>query len=200
MIVETYEVDEVGAEHPEVSDEAVRLVAELGLSGQRKFTEPDGDLKLKTRAPYREVTAEEMFVIKMLCPIEVDLEKYDRAPIPIRVLQVAAHAKDCGMFTKLVVRCPRSESDRDPFLLGLDKETYSSKRFILARWADDVDEWPALVKKALSKWKEKALATCRQAIATAETDIRLIEAGAVTIERAGDKSEGVNYYGLSAAF
>jgi len=156
MVVETYECEETQDETPEMSAEALRLVESLELEGQLELiaSSTPGE-----RIPYREMTKEETIVYQLLCPTTTHLEKYAKSPIPVRVLQVAAHAKETGMFDELVIWHANPAADPDPVLVAHVGKGYSVKtRFILARWGDVLDEWPALVNKALARYREQLTA------------------------------------------
>lgn len=156
MQVETYECDEIKDETPEMSEEALRLIEELDLDGQRQITaKPDGGAK---RMPYREMTAEERFVFVHICPQQTPLAHYAATPIPVRVLQVAAHAKP--LFDRIIVWHPRTATEPDPVLVGVNGAEYSSdqKTYILARWGEVLEEMPALRRIALAKWREATVA------------------------------------------
>jgi hypothetical protein len=151
MKVETYEVSEVTCENEHEETEAREIAEQLGLEGQKRVRNRDGVM------PYREITAEEAVVFKAICDKEVRLHEFDRSPIPLRVLQVAAHGKD--FFDEMVVWCPSSLADKDPILLGKKKHPTNSwvfNYFLLARWGDELDEWPALCRKAADKLREVA--------------------------------------------
>ena len=116
MLVETYEVTEIDAEGtPECEAEASELIEKLGLEGQRKLYRENGNQQ--TRIPYRKMTAEEKFVFKEVMPRQVELKKYEDGPIPVRVLQIAAHAND--LFNHVVVWCPKTSDEKDPLPVGL---------------------------------------------------------------------------------
>jgi hypothetical protein len=153
MLVETFECEETKTEEPELSAEAMRLIEELDLDGQRGLNEPKTD----TRMPYRKMDAEEAFVYGQLCPTKTPLKKYKEGPIPLRVLQVASHAK--GIFDELIVWHKASPAVKDPVLVGMKKNPSRSwedgEAFILARWGDVLDEWPALTKAALGVFRAK---------------------------------------------
>ncbi len=95
MLVETFEAIETDAGgEVECDAEAIALIEELGLEGQRKLINKTGDAP--ARNPYRKMSIQERFAFRALMPKHVALDKYSDGPIPLRVLQVAAHAK--GMF------------------------------------------------------------------------------------------------------
>lgn len=164
MVVETFEVAEVN-EHPECEGEALKLIEELGLDRQKSFRVGDK----AERMPYRQITATERTVFQALCPVETELAKYGIDPIPLRVLQVAAHANP--MFESLVVWHPETGADKDPVLLGKRKQANNSwahDYFILARWGLELDEMPALIKQAMPVLRLKA----EQAFNEVEAKIR----------------------------
>jgi len=151
MAVETYELDEVQEETVEECAEARALIDELGLDGQKPKTGADSK---KQRLPYRLMTPEERAVFKTLCPAEARLADYDAGPIPLRVLQIAAHAKP--LFDELYVWHPVGH-DKDPVLVGCNGPSYCNDRFILARWGGELDEWPALLKRAARLHTERVV-------------------------------------------
>ncbi len=94
MQVETFEaIERELAEHaPEEQAKALELIEELGLDGQQELlTERDDDDG--ERCPYRRMTAEEQRVYGAICEKTTEIEAYASGPIPLRVLQVAAHAR-----------------------------------------------------------------------------------------------------------
>lgn len=198
MLVETYEVEEMAAERPDDNEEVVKLVESLGLEGQISIMANAKNAATKARVPYREVTLEEWFAIRMLCPIQIPIEKYDRSPIPLRVLQVAAYAKETGAFDRLVIYCPRNHAPHsDPFLIGETGEPYSAKRFLLARWGTVLDEWPAVIKSAMQKWRDETAHKLRGIITDAKNDLDRLEADGLTLEQAMNRLDGPSYYGLA---
>src|SRR4051812_13224919 len=128
MKVETYEAISVDEQNGTVlneivSEEALALIESLGLSGQRGLIDTrkvDGE-EVQVRIPYRRVTSEELAVFSALMPNRVDLAAYADGPIPLRVLQVAAHARSLDFFTSgIEVWCPEPGRD-DPVLVGVRK-------------------------------------------------------------------------------
>lgn len=157
MNVETYEVTETSATGTELLNdpEALEIISSLGLKGQEKFTKEDVS-GIKTRAPYRLMTTTEYRVYSVLLPDRQELSAYDGQMIPLRVLQVAAHAKQIAMFNQIEVwHC---EGKDDPLLVG-NNETYfysrpeQRKSFILARWGEilkPVEELLVEAKKVIA--------------------------------------------------
>lgn len=156
LLVETYEeVETVGPEcEVETDAEALELIEQLGLDGQRELSSRKDD-GTTVRSPYRKATKEESFVCRMICPEATLLTKYNAGPIPLRVMQVAAHATD--MFDFLFVLHPK-QVVKDPFLVGCkgkyDWSPWSNEVFMLARWGAELAPWPELKAKAASMFRE----------------------------------------------
>lgn len=154
MLVETYEVEETQSEPVECTDEALRIVEELNLKGQLKLLKP-GDEPAKPSFPYRKMTRDEVTVYGILCPAKTLLENYEDSQIPLRVLQVAALAKE--HFKCLFVLHPEA-MEKDPVLVG-SNDTHPmyapNSWFILARWGAELDAWPLLVEKAAKKYGDR---------------------------------------------
>jgi hypothetical protein len=177
MKVETYECEETKMEVPQESEEAVRLIDELGLEGQQVLVSKKKDATEIQRCPYRKIRADEEFVYRLLCPQSIELKRFDEMPIPLRVLQVIAHAKSLNIFQTFQIWCARG-AIKDPVLVASTKDyIYSSDRdtFILARWGEELDEFAVLLKKAIEKWKEKAKSTIAKCIVKANQDLQLID-------------------------
>jgi hypothetical protein len=174
MEVETYEVSETAAEPTEASEEAIGLIDELGLVGQRTLVQDEDDVV--TRVPYRCATAEEVRVFRALCPIETKLVDYAEEPIPLRVLQVAAHARGLNLGDELLVWHRESSTIKDPVLVAREGDAWSSDRkyYLLARWGEELESWPTLVKLATEVLRQKflaALAEIKTRVLAAEASI-----------------------------
>lgn len=157
MQVETYECSETASEPLEASEEAVSLIESLNLAGQLEMIRPDDKSGRETRSPYRRMTADEQFVYQLNCPIETPVEKYSASPIPLRVLQVLAHAKSIGMFKRFVVWDRESAAVPDPVLIGYapsGEYTWLDHRFILARWGEELETFSVLLKRAITTKRE----------------------------------------------
>jgi hypothetical protein len=165
MLVETYEVDEVNVEHPECTDESLRLMEQLELKGQLTLVKkPEPDSLVKS-FPYRKMTKDEVTVYGILCPAKTPLKDYADSQIPLRVLQVAALAKE--HFQHLLVLHPEA-MEKDPVLVGSNDAhpLYApSSWFILARWGEELDAWPLLVEKACKAYSKRLVADVNEKLA-----------------------------------
>lgn len=179
MQVETYEEISLDTDvegnvvNELVSEEALALIETLGLTGQQalveKHTLPSGDTA-ETRFPYRRITVEERNVFKAVFPSVTELTQYELGPLPLRVLQVASHAKDC--FEHLEVWHAKSQRE-DPVLVGMRKEgQYNQPTFyLLARWGDALvpfEELRAMAKKRLEASVSLEIKSLKQKLAALE--------------------------------
>ena len=138
MQVETYEVEQPTSEIAEMANDgaAVELIEKMGLDGQKRILDP----KTNTRNPYRAMEAVELRIYGALLTEHQKLKDYGNDAIPLRVLQVACHANDCGMFDDLEVwSATPAVSIDDPILVGTTqrKARWGGQEtcyFLLARW------------------------------------------------------------------
>jgi hypothetical protein len=148
MPVETFECQETAAEEVEQSEEALRLIEELGLDGQKTLLQ----VETPVRMPYPQATAEQEFVYRVLCPTVSKLSDYRRTPIPLRVLQIASHAMD--QFETLQVWDAASSAIKDPVLVGLKPHpqwSWQKEVYLLARWGEELENYGTLLKNALAR-------------------------------------------------
>lgn len=180
MQIETYEIEEhttEGRDAFEVEAEAEALIESLGLDGQRALlrASEDPDVATKTRIPYRRMTAEEDRVYATLYPEHVDVSAYDVAPIPLRVLQVVAHARP--LFDRLEVWGPKTE-DPDPVLIGTITKGHRTEKYLLARWGDALEPFADLYDRAeahlVRKWKASAEEVAAKAMAFMDAPTALV--------------------------
>ena len=165
--VETFETAD--ASHSDASTmahdaAAMELIQSLGLEGQKTLVNTD----TATRLPYRSMEAAEMLVYKALCDQVAKVESYKGDAIPLRVLQVIAHARELAMFTRLEVWSPSVAKIDDPVLVGVieeliypDQPQYSNLKrdvfYILARWGKCLLPLEQLEAAAVSLLRTKRL-------------------------------------------
>lgn len=197
MKVETYEVEELkGSEATTMAadSEALDLCRALQLEGQLKLA----DTKTDTRCPYREMSAEEHGVYSVVFPTKTLLAHYRDGIIPVRVLQVAAHATELGFFNKGLYVWHPPAHQKDPLLVGVrsemrDGESWESDaHYILARWGESLATLEELKVKArallVERWKNKLKRI------KAEVDTALLTIESRIDERLNEGGSGDPYF------
>jgi hypothetical protein len=179
MQVETYEQQELSSDletEDLSSPEALALIEELGLTGQdnllNRRSASEGD-EVVTRNPYRLMTMEEQRVLTACFPQATPIEDFDFCPIPLRVLQVAAHARSCIENIELVVWHPRDSTDHDPVLVGKFVQGYTTKFYILARWGEALES----IEKLKGKARLKIIAKAQSNIKRIEHELAGVKSG-----------------------
>lgn len=162
MEIQTYEIEEtVGGTTPEVEAEALALIESLGLDGQKALVRPGATAGAKERFQYPVMTAHEMAVYRAVFPERTKIEQYSSGIIPVRVLQVASHAKG---FCNWVEVWHKDWKAPDPLLVGVvGQNDYSVKqRFLLARWGDALRDFSEMVTEARSIIRTETKAKCEE--------------------------------------
>ena len=200
MQVETFEVDAGVAEQtPNEHSEALALVEELSLAGQKGLYNPSPEIGACT---FREMTVEEAFVYGTLCPVHTPVDTYSSDTIPLRVLEILRQAKRLDIFTDFLVWHRAGVAVKDPVLVAskpaAPDRTWDVRRYILARWGEHLDEWPSLVKKALDQFREKAAASLRAAIAHYTSDLTRVEDPNLSLGEAASFDAPPSIYGFRA--
>jgi hypothetical protein len=179
MKVETYEVTELTTDgETELLDEqSLALIDELGLRGQRNFISERSagdDDTVKTLNPYRLITREESNVFRACFPMETRVEDYEGGVIPLRVLQVIAHARTVlPSNARLIVWHPEDSTTRDPILVAVATDgQHNTRTYLLARWGEALDTMTTLKTMA----RQKLRASSKRALAEAKSKIAVFEA------------------------
>jgi hypothetical protein len=176
--VETFEQED--SYHGEASQmvadvEAIKLIDELGLEGQKELCNPEK----QTRSPFRVMTREELAVYQTICPEVAEVNKYKNEAIPLRVLQVLAYAKseECPIkFNKLQIWSVASAVIKDPLLVGVvEPRAWEYHYYLLARWGEELDSFSNLLKKALEIKRAKRLKALKKVITECNTAIATID-------------------------
>lgn len=156
MEIETYEITEAN-ETGKVDDyeQVKELTEKLQLEGQSVFFQGEK----KVLFPYRKITKQESLVYSTVLSDKTRVEKFQESVIPLRVLQVIAHARELNYYDYLEVwHCPNADL-KDPLLVGVKGTEYSGERHILARWGEVLESFETLSKMALIHLKKEARAS-----------------------------------------
>lgn len=176
MKIETYEVELVDQTEMQAlasEGEHAMLIEKLGLEGQRSLM---GGEKI-TPFPYRIMTKQEQLVFELLFPFKTALHEFASELIPLRVLQVAAHAKDTNFLTKGLFVWHPEDSKHDPVLVGhtSDPQTfYATRYFLLARWGAAFKPFEALLTQAKTMWCQNRTAKLAKAKVEVENESKMV--------------------------
>jgi hypothetical protein len=191
MLVESFECQETKEENVEQSNEAIDLINQLSLTGQQKLICPKDDGKI--RFPYRQIRRDEKFVYQTLCPNSTPLETFQDCPIPLRVLQIAAHAKSLDLLKRFDVWSAEGLI-KDPVLIAYDAtSTWQGNCYILARWGEELDSFVALSAKAVDIWRKSYIESLIMIKQKVECDLSSISKFGMN---AAIKSNAPSYCGL----
>lgn len=160
MQVETYEIEDArtsDASTMALDAEAAELVEKLGLHGQKQLQNPE----TLTRCPYPVADKDDLVVFRALNQETCTPEDYSLDPIPVRVLQVLAYAKELNFFTRFEIWYPKAARVEDPVLVAF--RTYrppgrswdTTDAYVLARWGKSLLPLEQLRNMAISMLRPK---------------------------------------------
>ena len=174
MKIETYEIEPQSTEIGQLAaDGEARMICErLGLGGQLALS----DNPSETAFPYRHMTRLEQVVFEFHCPIKTDLKSYKSESIPVRVLQVAAHAHDLHFLKAIKVWHPK-DARLDPVLVGYTSE-YGGDLYLLARWGAVWKDFQDLLSEAKIGWAKQRKAKLEKASKEVDAKLATVDADA----------------------
>lgn len=174
MQIETYEIEPESTEIASLAadGEARMLCEHLGLTGQLSLSANESH----TTFPYRVMTLTEQRVFDIHCPNQTRLADYKSDAIPVRVLQVAAHATNTGFLHHIKV-WHSNDAKLDPVLVGYKTE-YSGPLYLLARWGQVQKNFETLLEEAKTLWMKKRVANLKKALKELETCLVCYDADA----------------------
>jgi len=176
MQVEVLYDQQVNA-HPEVSEEVIKLLEEMGLNEQLKFYNKETK---EIEFPFREFNKEELSVYRYCFPRSSKLEEFNMEVIPLRVLEVIKKAKDCNKF--MSIKIWHKEPGRikeDPIAVGCIKEGYTYKFYPLARWGDALLSYAELKKQALEIFKLNAETALTEILGQVKLNLEKVKSGKI---------------------
>ena len=128
------------------NEEWKKIIEELRLEGQKKLLENSGN---KSAIPFMFMNTRLTRILECLCPVKVDVNKYDKTPIPLKILGVVKLCEQEGYFDTIQVWY--DDVSIDPILVG-----YKNKedKYLLARWGDMLRSFDELYEMAKKRWIE----------------------------------------------
>lgn len=181
-VVETFLIEEtVNLIHDnETLQKWNEKVAELGLEGQQQVLV----VKDKSPIPFMWMNDAIIATFETLCPTKVLVEKYDKTPIPLEILDLVSLSKNEGYFYKMEIWY--NEQEKDPVCVGYcedltkkEKEewykNYYAKKYLIGRWADVKASLDTLTKRAREIFIANSKSAIEQQIRDAKRQIEDIE-------------------------
>ncbi len=150
-VVETYIIEETQEliYDNEKLDQWNGLIKELGLKGQEQVVKKD-----KSPVPFLWMNETLISVFTELCPRKVNVNEYDKTPIPVEALGMVSLSIKEGYFDKIEVWY--NDKNPDPAIIAYKfkngtsvwEREYYAEKYLLARWSD--------VKATLAELTERA--------------------------------------------
>ncbi len=148
-----------------LNDEWKKKVNELGLDGQLKLIEKDGN-----PSPYTFMNNKMIKVFAVLCPTVVDYKDYCKSTIPIEVLSHIALCEKEKYFNKLKIWY--DDMSPDPILVGYIKtDSYRYTQHLIARWGDEILPYEVLEGKAIKRIEGLMKSKFETALKTVENNV-----------------------------
>lgn len=155
-VVETYFVEEtINLIHDnDALDRWRTKVAELGLQGQTDVVVDE-----KSPIPFLWMNSALVSTFETLCPTKTTIEKYNKTPIPVELLEMVALCRNEQYFDGIKVWY--NDKQKDPVLIGYkmrEGKSYEdgsgwmvdhySDKYLIGRWADVKASIDALIERA----------------------------------------------------
>ena len=156
-------------------------VAELGLTGQSEVL----TVKDKSPVPFMWMNSAIIATFETLCPTKVLVEKYNKTPIPLEILDLIAFSKNEGYFYKMEIWY--NEKEKDPVCVGYVLNTKENDRndewyknhyaakYLIGRWADVKASLDTLTKRARAIFISNETAHQEQRMRDAKRSIEDVE-------------------------
>jgi len=174
MVVETYVEDEKKEFIP--NPEQWRSKAEeLGLQGQLTLADEG-----KSPIPFKYMDTRLKRVLETLLPSHVEVEAYDKEPIPMEVMSLVALAKKENYF-KGGIHVMWSDAMPDPAVVGQKDGSYwsiSHDLYLIGRWGPEKVPFEVLEQRAFTLWKANTKSKLEDTIAHSQGQLASLDAQA----------------------
>jgi hypothetical protein len=113
-VVETFIIEETQEliYDNEKLDKWNEMVKTLDLKGQTEIVKPD-----KSPIPFMNLKSSFINILETLCPVKVDVKKYNRTPIPVEILDLIGLSINEEYFTKIEIWY--DDKAPDPVCVGI---------------------------------------------------------------------------------
>ena len=152
----------------EKSGEWLSIVEKLGLNGQKEMS-----VDKKSPVPFQFMNTVSCRVYETLCPTKMRVEQFNKGTIPLRALSVISLARDQNYFTKIEVWY--DDVEKDPIAVGYLNDTYSSEKFIIARWGDELRSFAELKQLAINRWIDESKTALNEKMIKCNADMASLD-------------------------
>lgn len=144
----------------------------LGLENQLTLSEKD-----KSPIPFEFMNQSMKRVYETLCPEKVELNRYDKTPIPLEVLGLIELAKREGYFDKIEIWY--DDKAPDPLAVGYKykgpkSESWNSDKYTMARWGDVLRPFNELKALAVERFTHTKRIELNRTIASSKQQLETI--------------------------
>jgi hypothetical protein len=155
--VESYNAEQDSDEAKAAAYHRECLCNRLSLKGQTELP----------AVPFEPMSESEKRVYQTLCPADEDIKSYTRSTIPTRILELLDRWG--GLFTKIRIW---SDGKADPLVIGFISDGWNAQPYLLARWGNELLDFPSLCEKAITKRTLLERAKAEELLATSEARTR----------------------------
>jgi hypothetical protein len=180
-VVETYFIEETTnlIHDGDALEKWRERVVELQLAGQAEVVQAE-----KSPIPFLWMNSGLIKTFEVLCPTKVNIEKYNKTPIPVDLLDVVALCGKEKYFDGIKVWY--NEKDKDPVIIGYKmkegkefndrwESEYYSERYLIGRWADVKASLDSLIARAKQLFFKSETVRLKQEIRDRQRHIEDLE-------------------------
>jgi len=175
MAIETYEVEETKELIYEEAklDEWQALVKELNLEGQEELVTKNDEGESLSPIPFMWLNKSLYNIFETLCPTKVDINKYNKMPIPLKILGYVKLSEHEDYFTSITVWY--DDVKPDPIVVGMKQQDKKSEYYLIGRWGDELRTFTELRILAMARWRESAILRIKQRISDSQAKLSDID-------------------------
>lgn len=149
-------------------DEWKKQIEELELEGQKDLCSGE-----KSPIPFLFMKKPMIRMFEILCPEKVRVNKYDKSPIPMEALGAIALAQREEHFHKIEIWY--DDKDPDPIAVGYKDDSYSSDKYLIARWGAEKADMEELKTQATMRFMDQKKTELEEKIQDCKTNLEKID-------------------------
>lgn len=172
-MVQTFVVDDTKSLIHDVEqiDEWRAKCESLGLTKQLDLASEE-----KSPIPFEYMNETAKRVYEVLCPRKVDLDRYDKTPIPVEILGLLQLSKNEKYFDKIQIWY--DDKSPDPLAIGFkmkDSYEWNADKYLIGRWGDVLRPFEELKEKAIKIFTESRRISLTREISQKKQELETID-------------------------